>query len=100
MNPYKPPRDGSLEEESHDAEPKRNLFHEAMAAGLMIFGAVALVYTLFPWINPIQYEMNASGDESMWGRLVIGGGVTAALLAGAFHFNRKKPLKPHGKAAS
>jgi hypothetical protein len=55
----------------------------------MMIGVVALVYTVFPWINPIQYSMNTTGDESLLIRTLVGGGATAALLWTAFHFNRR-----------
>ncbi|MDB4673840.1 hypothetical protein OAF27_03390 [Verrucomicrobiales bacterium] len=100
MNPYSPPKEGALEKNPQDAPPKRHPLHEALAAGLMVFGAVALVYTLFPWINPIQYEMNATGDESIWVRSVIGGGVSAILLWGAFFFNQKKHAGTNQKKTS
>ena len=55
----------------------------------MMLGAVSLVFTMFPWINPKQYYLNASGGESLWFRFIIGGGATTFLFGAAFFFNRR-----------
>ena len=62
---------------------------EAIAAVLMVFGAVALMLTFFPLINPPQWEiMTRHSDPSLTLRYAAGSVITSAILAGAFHFNR------------
>jgi hypothetical protein len=89
MNPHSPPLKQPVEAEPSELRVKKNPLREALAAGFMVIGVVALVYTLFPWINPIQYRLNTTGDESLVARTFIGGGITAALLWAAFWFNRR-----------
>ena len=89
MNPYSPQSKPPLETESSVSVGKGSPLREALAAGFMMIGVVAMVYTLFPWINPIQYSKNSKGDESLMIRTFIGGGATAALLWAAFYFNRQ-----------
>lgn len=90
MSPYSPPSKPRVEAEPSESRVKRSPLREGLAAGFMVIGVVALVYTLFPWINPIQYRLNTTGDESLVTRTIIGGGATAALLWVAFFLNRKE----------
>ncbi len=89
MNTHSLPSKPPVEAEPSEWRVKRSPLREALAAGFMVIGVVVLVYTLFPWINPIQYRLNTTGDESLVARTFIGGGATAALLWAAFLFNRR-----------
>jgi uncharacterized membrane-anchored protein len=89
MNPYLPPSKPPLEAEQSESQGKRSPLREALAAAFMMVGVVALVCTLFPWINPIQYSMSTTGNVSLLIRTLVGAAATAALLWTAFHFNRR-----------
>lgn len=67
---------------------KRRPLREALAAGLMITGACAVVWTIYPWLNPQQYRYSSVGDDSILIRTLIGGGISVVLLWLAFHFNK------------
>lgn len=89
MNPYAPPSQPSPDPAPSETRHKGHPLSEALAAGFMVIGAIALVATLFPWINPTQYGMNTTGDESLPVRTFIGGSASASLLWAAFYFNRR-----------
>ena len=89
MNPSRPPSTNPPDEGPAHAPERRKLLWEALAATFMMLGAVALVVTLFPWINATQYRLNAPRNVSLavWG--LIGSGATIGLLWTAFIFNRR-----------
>lgn len=89
MNPYTPPSKPPTDAEPSGSQAGKSPLREALAATFMVIGVVALVYTLFPWINPPQFRMNPTGPESLPIRSLVGGCATLISLGGAFHFNRR-----------
>ncbi len=62
---------------------------EAAAAATMVFGAVALMITFFPIINPAQHKFYAYESDSLILRYVVGSLVTSLILGLAFWLNRR-----------
>ncbi len=89
MNPYSPPSKPPTDDAPPESNDKRSPLREALAVGFMVIGALALVYALFPWINPTQYRMNSTGGESLLIRTLVGVAAAVPPLWAAFHFNKR-----------
>ena len=66
----------------------RSIITEACGAALMTLGAVVLVATYFPLLNPTQYKLNSNGSESLALRYVVGTAISLATLACSWKCNR------------
>ena len=72
---------------------------EAAAASLMVIGAMALVTTFFPIINPgVWRTMTKRSEPSLVQRYSIGIPIATVIIGGAFYFNRRAQNAKKGHA--
>jgi hypothetical protein len=63
--------------------------YEILAAVLAMFGAVLLVFTYYPFINPIQYGLDNGNESAPLSRYILGTPVSFLMLSGGWLCNRK-----------
>jgi hypothetical protein len=68
---------------------KKSTLFEVLAATSAMVGALLLIYTYYPVINPFQYRIDNHRDTAPISRFLIGTPVSILLLSGAWSFNRK-----------
>jgi hypothetical protein len=51
---------------------KKNMLYEILAVVLAMTGAILLVFTYYPIINPIQYRIDSHGETVQATRLLVG----------------------------
>jgi hypothetical protein len=68
---------------------KKSISYEIVAAVSAMLGAVLLVFTYYPVINPIQYEIDSHRETAPWSRYILGTPVSILILLGTWHCNRK-----------
>jgi len=68
---------------------KTSATYETIAAGLAVFGAIALVAVYYPIINPIQYSLDSGQDNAPLSRYFLGTPFSLLILIAAWRSNRK-----------
>jgi predicted Co/Zn/Cd cation transporter (cation efflux family) len=68
---------------------KKTMLFKILAVLLAMSGAILLVFTYYPIINPIQYRIDSHGETVQARRLLVGTPVSLMILSGAWYFNRK-----------
>jgi len=68
---------------------KKTMLFEILAVVLAMTGAILLVLTYYPIINPIQYRIDSHGETVQATRLLVGTAISLMILSGAWYFNRK-----------
>jgi hypothetical protein len=56
---------------------------------LAMVGAILLVFTYYPNINPIQYRIDNHRETAPISRYILGTPASLLILSGAWYFNRK-----------
>ena len=87
---------------------KKSIPYELIAATLMMVGVVLLVFTFYPNINPIQYQIDNQQETAPMSRYIFGTPVSLLILAAAWYFNRaaqrlkrvEKDGKPEQKSSA
>jgi hypothetical protein len=68
---------------------KKSMPFEILAMTAAMIGAVLLVFTYYPIINPTQYGLDNNRETAPLGRYLFGTPVSLLILSGAWYFNRK-----------
>jgi hypothetical protein len=68
---------------------KKSLPYEILAAVTAMVGAVFLVFTYYPIINPIQYGIDNHRETVPVSRFILGTPVSLLIMSGAWYFNRR-----------
>jgi hypothetical protein len=68
---------------------KKSIPYEILTALTGVAGAILLVFTYYPIINPMQYRIDNDRETAPVGRFIIGTPVSLLILSGAWYFNRK-----------
>ena len=68
---------------------KKTMLYEIFAVVLAMTGAILLVFTYYPIINPIQYRIDSHGETVQATRLLVGTAISLMILSGNWYFNRK-----------
>lgn len=63
--------------------------YEILATVSAMVGAVLLVFTYYPIINPTQYRIDNHRETAPESRYVLGTPVAFLILSGAWYLNRK-----------
>jgi hypothetical protein len=63
--------------------------YELIAAISVTLGAVMLAYTYYPFLNPLQFQLDNPGSTGFIWRLVIGTPISLFILLSAWRFNLK-----------
>jgi glycerol uptake facilitator-like aquaporin len=77
---------------------KKSIPYEILAMASAMVGAVLLVFTFYPVINPIQYRIDNDRETAPVSRYIFGAPVSFLIVSGAWYLNRKtQKLKRHEK---
>jgi hypothetical protein len=68
---------------------RKSIPFEILAMTSAMVGAVLLVFTYYPIINPIQYSIDNHRETAPMSRYIRGTPVSFLILSGAWYFNRK-----------
>jgi hypothetical protein len=68
---------------------KKTMLFKILAVLLAMSGAILLVFTYYPIINPIQYRIDSHGETAQARRLLVGTAISLMILSGGWYFNRK-----------
>ena len=68
---------------------RKSIPYEIVAAVSAMLGAVLLVFTYYPVINPIQYRFDNHHELAAVSRYILGTPFSLLILSGAWYFNRK-----------
>jgi hypothetical protein len=68
---------------------KKSIPYEILAMTSAMVGAVLLVFTYYPVINPIQYRIDNHRETAPVSRYILGTPVSLLILSGAWYLNRK-----------
>jgi hypothetical protein len=68
---------------------KKSIPYEILTALTGMAGAILLVFTYYPIINPMQYRIDNDRETAPVSRFIIGTPVSLLILSGAWYFNRK-----------
>ncbi len=68
---------------------RKSIPYEIVAAVSGMLGAVLLVFTYYPVINPIQYRFDNHHEPAPVSRYILGTPFSLLILSGAWYFSRK-----------
>src|SRR6266852_9870150 len=68
---------------------RKSVPFEIVGAVSAMLGAVLLVFTYYPVINPIRYRIDNHHEPAPVSRYILGTPVSLLILSGAWYFNRK-----------
>lgn len=67
---------------------KKSIPYEILTALTGVAGAILLVFTYYPIINPMQYRIDNDRETAPVSRFIIGTPVSLLILSAAWYFNR------------
>ena len=68
---------------------KKSMSYEVLATVSAMIGAVLLVFTYYPIINPIQYRIDNHRETAPMIRFLLGTPISLLILSVTWYFNRK-----------
>lgn len=68
---------------------KKSAPYETVAAISAMLGAILLVFTYYPVINPIQYRLDNDKESASPSRYIFGTPASILILSGSWFFNLK-----------